>query len=168
MIGTEHLQTIVGSNAVDSDGDKLGKIGNVYLDDRDRRARVGHGQHGPLRDQGVLRPALATARIEGDQLVVPFDKAKVKDAPKVTDDGHIGDDEQEELYRYYGLSSANGRDGTSTADYAGTTDAGTYADGTDRCRRPRRGPSGVGRLRVRRRGRHGGSRHLRARPPTTP
>ena len=34
MIGTEHLQTIVGSHAVDNDGDKLGKIGNVYLDDR--------------------------------------------------------------------------------------------------------------------------------------
>ena len=128
MIGTEHLQTIVGSNAVDSDGDKLGKIGNVYLDDRTGEPAWATVNTGLFGTKESFVP-LATARIEGDQLVVPFDKAKVKDAPKVTDDGHIGDDEQEELYRYYGLSSANGHDG-NTADYAGTTDAGTYADST--------------------------------------
>ena len=130
MIGTEHLQTIVGSNAVDNDGDKLGKIGNVYLDDRTGEPAWATVNTGLFGTKESFVP-LATARLEGDQLVVPFDKAKVKDAPKVADDGHIGDDEQEELYRYYGLSSANGREGTSdTAGYAGTTDAGTYDDGT--------------------------------------
>ena len=70
---------------------------------------------------------LADARIEGDTLVVPHDKAKVKDAPKVDDDGHIGDDEQAELYRYYGLAgvSSNGHDG-----FAGRADAGTSGVGT--------------------------------------
>ena len=156
MIGTEHLQTIVGSNAVDNDGDKLGKIGNVYLDDRTGEPAWATVNTGLFGTKESFVP-LATARLEGDQLVVPFDKAKVKDAPKVADDGHIGDDEQEELYRYYGLSSANGRDG-NTAGYAGTTDAGTYADGTpasDLRRRHRE------RLRVRQRGRHGRPRHLR-------
>ena len=130
MIGTEHLQTIVGSNAVDNDGDKLGKIGNVYLDDRTGEPAWATVNTGLFGTKESFVP-LATARLEGDQLVVPFDKAKVKDAPKVADDGHIGDDEQEELYRYYGLSSANGREGTlGTAGYAGTTDAGTYDDGT--------------------------------------
>jgi uncharacterized protein (TIGR02271 family) len=132
MIGTEHLQTIVGSNAVDNDGDKLGKIGNVYLDDRTGEPAWATVNTGLFGTKESFVP-LATARIEGDQLVVPFDKAKVKDAPKVADDGHIGDDEQEELYRYYGLSSAgaNGHQGTSdSAGYAGTADAGTYGDGT--------------------------------------
>ena len=105
MIGTEHLQTIVGSNAVDNDGDKLGKVGNVYLDDRTGEPAWATVNTGLFGTKESFVP-LATARIEGDQLVVPFDKAKVKDAPKVADDGHIGDDEQEELYRYYGLSSA--------------------------------------------------------------
>jgi uncharacterized protein (TIGR02271 family) len=138
MIGTEHLQTIVGSNAVDNDGDKLGKIGNVYLDDRTGEPAWATVNTGLFGTNESFVP-LATARLEGDQLVVPFDKAKVKDAPKVADDGHIGDDEQEELYRYYGLSSANGREGTlDTAGYADTTDAGTY-DGTSGV-----GTSGVG------------------------
>ena len=130
MIGTEHLQTIVGSNAVDNDGDKLGKVGNVYLDDRTGEPAWATVNTGLFGTKESFVP-LATARLEGDQLVVPFDKATIKDAPKVADDGHIGDDEQEELYRYYGLSSANGREGTSdTAGYAGTTDAGTPGSGT--------------------------------------
>ena len=141
MIGTEHLQTIVGSNAVDSDGVKLGKIGNVYLDDRTGEPAWATVNTGLFGTKESFVP-LATARIEGDQLVVPFDKAKVKDAPKVTDDGHIGDDEQEELYRYYGLSSATGHDG-NTADYAGTTDAGTYADSTTGVETSGVGTSGV-------------------------
>src|SRR4051812_7800680 len=144
MIGTEHLQTIVGSNAVDNDGDKLGKIGNVYLDDRTGEPAWATVNTGLFGTKESFVP-LATARLEGDQLVVPFDKAKVKDAPKVADDGHIGDDEQEELYRYYGLSSANGHAGTSdTAGYAGTTDAGTYGDGTTDAGTSATGTSGVG------------------------
>ena len=126
MIGTEHLQTIVGSNAVDNDGDKLGKIGNVYLDDRTGEPAWATVNTGLFGTKESFVP-LADARIEGDTLVVPYDKAKVKDAPKVDDDGHIGDDEQAELYRYYGLAgvSSNGHDG-----FAGTADAGTSGVGT--------------------------------------
>jgi len=127
MIGTEHLQTIVGSNAVDNDGDKLGKIGNVYLDDRTGEPAWATVNTGLFGTKESFVP-LATARLEGDQLVVPFDKATIKDAPKVADDGHIGDDEQEELYRYYGLSSAGY--GTEGTNYAGTADAGTSGVGT--------------------------------------
>jgi uncharacterized protein (TIGR02271 family) len=126
MIGTEHLQTIVGSNAVDNDGDKLGKIGNIYLDDRTGEPAWATVNTGLFGTKESFVP-LADARIEGDALVVPYDKAKVKDAPKVDDDGHIGDDEQAELYRYYGLAgvSSNGHDG-----FAGTADAGTSGVGT--------------------------------------
>ncbi len=126
MISTEHLQTIVGSHAVDNDGDKLGKIGNVYLDDRSGEPAWATVNTGLFGTKESFVP-LADARIEGDTLVVPHDKAKVKDAPKVDDDGHIGDDEQAELYRYYGLAgvSSNGHDG-----FAGTADAGTSGVGT--------------------------------------
>jgi uncharacterized protein (TIGR02271 family) len=126
MIGTEHLQTIVGSHAVDNDGDKLGKIGNVYLDDHTGEPAWATVNTGLFGTKESFVP-LADARIEGDTLVVPYDKARVKDAPKVDDDGHIGDDEQAELYRYYGLAGvrSNGDDG-----FARTADAGTSGVGT--------------------------------------
>ena len=91
---------------------------------------------------------LADARIEDDALVLPYDRAMVKDAPKVDDDGHIGDHEQAQLYRYYGLAgvSSNGHDGLRR--YGGRRDL------RRRHHRQRR--------RRRERGRRGRARHLRA------
>jgi uncharacterized protein (TIGR02271 family) len=134
MIRTEQLHTIVGSHAVDDDGDKLGKVGNVYLDDRSGEPAWATVNTGLFGTKESFVP-LAEARIEGDHLVVPYDKAKIKDAPKVADDGHIGDDEQQELYRYYGLSSAgfgaDGQDGQDgSAGFAGTSGVGTSGVGS--------------------------------------
>ena len=46
------------------------------------------------------------ATADGDQLVIGYDKAKVKDAPQVDDDGdgHITPEEEDALYAYYGRS----------------------------------------------------------------
>jgi uncharacterized protein (TIGR02271 family) len=134
MIRTEQLHTIVGSHAVDDDGDKLGKVGNVYLDDRSGEPAWATVNTGLFGTKESFVP-LAEARIEGDHLVVPYDKAKIKDAPKVADDGHIGDDEQQELYRYYGLSpagfGADGQDGQDgSAGFAGTSGVGTSGAGS--------------------------------------
>ena len=46
---------------------------------------------------------LADARQDGDTVTVPYHKAKVKDAPRVDADGRLSQDEEAELYRYYGL-----------------------------------------------------------------
>jgi uncharacterized protein (TIGR02271 family) len=49
------------------------------------------------------------ATISGDDVVVPHDKDTVKDAPRVGDsDGHISEDQEAELYRYYGLERTVG------------------------------------------------------------
>jgi len=44
--------------------------------------------------------------------VIPYDKAKVKDAPQVEDDqdGYLRPEEEEALYRYYGRSYATSGD----------------------------------------------------------
>ena len=47
----------------------------------------------PLRD----------ASRSGDGITVPFDKATVKDAPKIDPDGQLSQPEEAELYRHYGL-----------------------------------------------------------------
>ena len=47
----------------------------------------------------------------GNGLRVPVSKAKVKDAPKLDTDGHLSPDEEQELYRYYGMGG--GTDQTS-------------------------------------------------------
>ena len=41
------------------------------------------------------------ARAEGDDLVVPYTKDHVKDAPRVDTDGHLEPDEEDRLYAHY-------------------------------------------------------------------
>ena len=44
-----------GQNLIDSDGDKIGKIEEIYLDADTDAARVGAGHHRPVRHQAVVR-----------------------------------------------------------------------------------------------------------------
>ena len=54
---------------------------------------------------------------------MPFDKATVKDAPKVDPDGRLSEREEQELYRHYGMDygSAGSGSGTDARRCATTT-----------------------------------------------
>jgi len=69
---------------------------------------------------------LAQADLSGDTLRFPYDKAKVKDAPKIDTDGHLSPQEEQELYRYYGMGTGTAMTtetttGMTTGMAAGTT-----------------------------------------------
>ncbi|MCU1619361.1 MAG: uncharacterized protein JWR41_1367 [Modestobacter sp.] len=129
MITTQDITTIIGSNAVDNDGDKLGKVGQVYLDDQTGRPEWATISTGLFGTSETFVP-LTDASVDDGTLRVPYEKAKVKDAPRVdTDQGHLSPDEEAELYRYYGIGSdtdtGNGtRTGTGTETGTGTGTAG--------------------------------------------
>jgi uncharacterized protein (TIGR02271 family) len=141
VISTQDITSIIGTTAVDNDGDKLGKVGQVYLDDQTGNPEWATISTGLFGTKETFVP-LSDASVSGDTLRVPYDKAKVKDAPRVdADQGHLSPAEEEELYRYYGIGIGTGTAGrtdtdtTRTAGYADadrTRDAG-YAD-TDRTR----------------------------------
>ena len=78
----------------DRDGDKIGTIDELYLDQRDRPARMGAGAHRPVRHPQDLRPARASAQPDGEDVRVPNEKAQVKDAPNVEPDGAALHDEE--------------------------------------------------------------------------
>jgi hypothetical protein len=46
---------------------------------------------------------LAAAHVDGDELVVDVPKDRVSDAPQLDEDGHLSEDQEAELYRYYGV-----------------------------------------------------------------
>ena len=108
MTSQEQLQNIVGTTAYDRDGDKLGKIGQVYYDDSTDQPKwvtVNTGLFGlsesfvPLRD----------ANFSGDKLTVGYDKATVKNAPNINEDGHLSPEEERSLYSHYGLDYSTGQ-----------------------------------------------------------
>jgi uncharacterized protein (TIGR02271 family) len=125
VITTQDITTIIGSNAVDNDGDKLGKVGQVYLDDQTGRPEWATISTGLFGTSETFVP-LTDASVDDGILRVPYEKAKVKDAPRVdTDQGHLSPDEEAELYRYYGIGSDTDTDnGTRTGTGTGTGTAG--------------------------------------------
>jgi uncharacterized protein (TIGR02271 family) len=133
MITEQQIQQVIGTTAVDADGDKLGKVGEIYLDDESGRPEWATVHTGLFGTKETFVP-LAQADLSGNQLRFPYDKAKVKDAPKIDTDGHLSPQEEQELYRYYGLGSGQGT----------TTTAGTVGvAGTGGGRQDRSGEAGV-------------------------
>ncbi|MEQ4518821.1 PRC and DUF2382 domain-containing protein [Pseudarthrobacter sp. B907] len=135
MITKEHINDLLNrkGNILSTDGDKIGSIGQVYADDESGQPSWVTAKTGLFGSSESFVP-LEGARIEGDDVVVPYHKDLVKDAPRVDADGHLEPSEEERLYQHYQLSGG-GRTYTDAttghdADFAGTagTHTGRYDD----------------------------------------
>jgi uncharacterized protein (TIGR02271 family) len=114
----------IGRNAVDPQGNKIGSIGQVYLDDNTGQPdwiTINTGLFGMKENFAPL----AGSSFTGDDLVLPFDKTVVKDSPDVADASHLDADEQQSLYAYYqqylgtGTARTGGYEETTTTGDAG-------------------------------------------------
>ena len=113
-----------GRDVVDSDGDKIGKLEEVYLDTDSGRpewAAVNTGLFG-MRQSFV---PLSEASPSSGKIVVPYSKDQVKDAPSVDPDGELSTEEEQRLYSHYGIasggSSVDDGDGSEGYDVSGPT-----------------------------------------------
>jgi uncharacterized protein (TIGR02271 family) len=70
---------------------------------------------------------IAQASASGDQIQVPYEKQRVKDAPNMDPDGHLSEQEEQELWRHYGLEYGGYGAAGTTAD-TDTAQATTYED----------------------------------------
>src|SRR5918995_3819806 len=103
----DQLDNLIGSqgDVVGRGGEKIGGIGEIYLDDvtgEPEWVSVNTGLFGVSESFVPLR----AARIEGNDIQVDYDKELVKDAPQVSAGGHLTPEEEQRLYDYYGLSMA--------------------------------------------------------------
>ena len=120
-----------GSGAVvSSDGDKIGNIGQIYVDDTTGEPSWVTVKTGLFGTSESFVP-LQGASLSGDDVVVGFDKDRVKGAPRVDADSALSPAEEDQLYTYYGMGGAS-----SSAGDSGYTDGSagrsTYDDGADR------------------------------------
>jgi uncharacterized protein (TIGR02271 family) len=114
-----------GRDLASSDGSKLGRIEEIYLDtdtNEPEWALIHTGLFGTKQTFVPLREASPG----DDQLRVPYEKSQVKDAPSIDPDGQLSQDEESQLYRHYGLDYAS----TGTTGTTGRT--GTTGDETSR------------------------------------
>jgi uncharacterized protein (TIGR02271 family) len=132
MTTAQSPESFMGRTAVDPQGDKIGKIGQVYVDDVTGQpdwVTVNTGLFGTKEHFAPLQGASVT----GDDVVLPFDKNVVKDAPDVADASHLDPDEQDALYTYYaqyltGSGTSGYTETTGTADYSETSGTAGYTE----------------------------------------
>jgi hypothetical protein len=102
----------IGRTAVDPQGNKIGSVGQVYLNDQTGQPdwiTVNTGLFGMKENFAPL----TGSSFNGEDLVLPFDKTVVKDSPDIADASHLDADEQQSLYGYYQRYLGTGAAGTS-------------------------------------------------------
>jgi uncharacterized protein (TIGR02271 family) len=107
MIGTDTISRVIGQDVYDESGDKIGSASEVYLDDATGQPEWVTVRTGLFGTKESFVP-LRNADLTDDGVRVPVSKTQVKDAPKIDTDGHLSPQEEQELYRYYGMG--NGAD----------------------------------------------------------
>ncbi|WP_063771875.1 PRC and DUF2382 domain-containing protein [Kitasatospora mediocidica] len=106
---------LIGHKAVDRNGDKIGTVDEVYLDDA-----TGEPEWAAVRTGIFGRDAfvpLTTSEFSGEELRVPYDKSLIKDSPDFGVGQHLSPAQELQLYRYYGLDSP-GADRSTAGDSA--------------------------------------------------
>lgn len=128
MLDETQAREALGTTAYTHDGDKLGKVGQVFLDDRtDRPAFV--TVHTGLFGRRESFVPIADARVEDGRLVVPFTKDQVTGAPSIDlDEGHLDEAEEARLWQHYRGDDERDADHGHHADHGDHGDHGRHAD----------------------------------------
>jgi uncharacterized protein (TIGR02271 family) len=124
MIGTDTISRVIGQDVYDQSGEKIGSAAEVYLDDETGQPEWVTVRTGLFGTRESFVP-IRGADLTDDGVRVSVSKDRVKDAPKIDTDGHLSPQEEQELYRYYGLG--NGTAQATTTQTTTGTDTDTRA-----------------------------------------
>ncbi|MCQ1955663.1 PRC and DUF2382 domain-containing protein [Arthrobacter sp. zg-Y826] len=109
MITNQQVEGLMSGSGsvVGSNGDRIGSVGTFYLDDQTDEPAWVTVNTGLFGTSETFIP-LSEATVEGADVLVPYSKEEVKNAPHIESDGSISPDEEVTLYRYYGFSYDDG------------------------------------------------------------
>ncbi len=100
MTNPQQWDSLIGLPAIDTNGDRIGKVGQVYLDDASGQPQWVTVSTGMFGTRQSFAP-LYRASVRDGQLVLAVPEQLVKDAPNIDDDGHLADSEVAALYQHY-------------------------------------------------------------------
>jgi uncharacterized protein (TIGR02271 family) len=105
MATSQHQLEWRGQKVVDPSGSKVGTLDEIYFDadtDRPEWAAVKTGMFG----SHLSFVPLAGASSDGDEVRVAYEKAQIKDAPHADADEQLSSDDEDRLYRHYGVGGS--------------------------------------------------------------
>ena len=122
-IRDEDVATVArgGGEVRTTSGDKIGKIGQVYTDDESGRPSWVTVKTGLFGTQESFVP-LGRAEVDGVDVVVPYDKQTIKDAPRVETGGSLTAQEEKRLFAYYFDAQTVDTDRARDRDFDGDDD----------------------------------------------
>ncbi|MGX6606110.1 DUF2382 domain-containing protein [Micromonosporaceae bacterium Da 78-11] len=116
MITQNDIARLADADVYGTDGDKIGSVGQVYLDSQSGEPEWVSVKTGLFGTKETFVP-LQRASVADDRVTVAYDKSQVKDAPQIDADGPLSYADEDQLYKHYGLTANN-----SYSDRADTTD----------------------------------------------
>lgn len=133
MANNREIRELLDATAYDVDGDKLGNVNEVYINDTSGQPDFVEINHGLFGMSSSLVP-LRGHSLNGEELRLAFQKDRIKDAPNVDSDAHLSNEDQADLYRHYGLDNTSDvteytRDDRRDAGVAGAGVAGAGVAG---------------------------------------
>ncbi len=100
-----------GHDVVDADGRKIGELEAVYVDTTTDLPSFGTVKVGmPTRHRLVFVP-LGQATVGPGYLRVSYDRKQVRGAPSISTDGELPFEDEEAVFRHYGLTYQPGAAG---------------------------------------------------------
>ena len=129
MTDSNRIEDLANATAYDVDGDKIGGVQDVYINDTTGQPDFVSVSHGLFGTGDSIVPLRGHSLKDGE-LHLAFSKDRIKDAPDLDENGHLTNADQEAFYRHYGLESVEERTTYETgAAGAGVGAAGAGAAG---------------------------------------
>ncbi len=116
-----------GSTVVDTEGNRIGKISEVYVDEQTKAPQWGLIHTGLFGTKQTFVP-LVGVNAAGEEITVPYTKDQITGAPRVEADGELSVEEEAELARHYGLGLDTQTSQTGVLTGAPTTGTAPVAD----------------------------------------
>lgn len=105
-VSQEQINDLYAAEVVTQDDENLGGVGQVYLDDQTGEPTWVSVKTGWFGTNESLIP-IQGADLTGGRIRVAHTKDVIKDAPNVSADSHLSEQEQDELFRYYSGAGAD-------------------------------------------------------------
>ncbi|MDU7598861.1 MAG: PRC and DUF2382 domain-containing protein [Corynebacterium sp.] len=109
----KNIKDLFNATAYDKNGEKLGDVNEVFVDDQSGQPTFVEVNHGLFGMNSSLVP-LRGHDFSGDDLKLGFSKDRIKDAPDFDSDKPLTPEAQSDIFKHYGLDNA--RDVTDYKD----------------------------------------------------
>jgi hypothetical protein len=103
VVSVENLADWRGKDLVDRDGDKIGKLEDVYIDTQTEEPMFGSVKEGLISKHLTFVPLIGAAA-SPDGIRVTASKDQVSDAPNVDQGADLDEDGESQLYSYYQIA----------------------------------------------------------------